>query len=116
MPISFFFEKSFLIWGFLIGPLTVVQYFNNLTNFKGAFAQATLKAAVINAENRNRLTEEDKCWRDKSKEKSRKRKAEEKNSLLEQENDRIKVTRLKAKKHIDKWVSTKLEEIILFQD
>ena len=57
---------------------------------------------MINAENRNRLTEEDKCWRDKTR-RDRKRKPPEK-SLLDQENDRIKVTRLKTKKNADKWV------------
>ena len=37
-----------------------------MPSFLGGYARATLKAAVINAENRNRLTEEDKCWREKN--------------------------------------------------
>ena len=35
----------------------------------GEFAKATLKAAVVQAENRNRLVEEDSCWRERQKEK-----------------------------------------------
>ena len=35
----------------------------------GDFAKATLKAAVVQAENRNRLLEEDSCWREREKEK-----------------------------------------------
>jgi len=34
-----------------------------MPSFLGAHARASLKAAVINAENRNRLNEEDRCWR-----------------------------------------------------
>jgi len=34
-----------------------------MPSFLGAHAKASLKAAVVNAENRNRLSEEDKCWR-----------------------------------------------------
>merc|ERR1712141_555960 len=34
-----------------------------MPSYLGKFARASLKAAVINAENRNRLNEEDRCWR-----------------------------------------------------
>merc|ERR1712212_708038 len=34
-----------------------------MPSYLGAHAKASLKAAVVNAENRNRLSEEDKCWR-----------------------------------------------------
>ena len=44
-----------------------------MPSFLGGYARATLKAAVINAENRNRLTEEDKCWREKNEKDSRKK-------------------------------------------
>merc|ERR1711990_634097 len=69
-----------------------------MPSFLGGYARATLKTAVINAENRNRLTEEDKCWREKnekdSKKKSRKIERGEPNTTIE---------RIKSKRHIDKW-------------
>merc|ERR1711953_125785 len=75
-----------------------------MPSYLGEFARATLKAAVINAENRNRLNEEDKCWREKS-DKREKRSHTSKNAN-KYENNRplVTVDRIKSKRNIDKWV------------
>merc|ERR1712141_848843 len=74
-----------------------------MPSYLGEFARATLKAAVINAENRNRLNEEDKCWREKS-DKREKRSHTSKNAN-KYENNRplVTVDRIKSKRNIDKW-------------
>ena len=71
-----------------------------MPSFLGGYARATLKAAVINAENRNRLTEEDKCWREKNERDSRK-----KSRKIERGEPNTTIERIKSKRHIDKWVS-----------
>ena len=70
-----------------------------MPSFLGGYARATLKAAVINAENRNRLTEEDKCWREKNEKDSRK-----KSRKIERGEPNTTIERIKSKRHIDKWV------------
>merc|ERR1712235_41125 len=69
-----------------------------MPSFLGGYARATLKAAVINAENRNRLTEEDKCWREKNEKDSRK-----KSRKIERGEPNTTIERIKSKRHIDKW-------------
>ena len=71
-----------------------------MPSFLGGYARATLKAAVINAENRNRLTEEDKCWREKNERDSR-----TKSRNIERGEPNTTIERIKSKRHIDKWVS-----------
>merc|ERR1712174_23501 len=72
-----------------------------MPSFLGGYARATLKAAVINAENRNRLTEEDKCWREKNERESRKT-----SKPIQTEEPNTTIERIKSKRHVDKWVKT----------
>jgi hypothetical protein len=62
----------------------------------GAHARALLKGAVINAENHNRLAEEDKCWRSHNKK-------EEKSKRSRPVEKQVSVTKIKTHSS-DKWV------------
>ena len=63
---------------------------------------ALFAAAVVNAENRNRLNEEDRCWREKTDKKNAKKSGNKsKNSLAE---PTLTTERVKSKRNNDKWV------------
>lgn len=84
----------------------------------GPHARASLKAAVINAENRNRLNEEDRCWRshlesrsDKSTNAKSEGSSDKRHRKRKEPNKSEKIETEMSKN--DKWVSLLLAWIIL---